>query len=66
MLRYDVWPKRLMVQFHTFADPDGIRLRQIHERLAQLGYRTAWSYGVMLTAWERDERMVGGSGIGIQ
>lgn len=55
MLRYDVWPKRLMVQFHTFADPDGIALAHIHAALETCGYRIVWTYGVMLTAWERDE-----------
>lgn len=55
MLRYDVWPKRLMVQFHTFSDQYGMALAQIHARLEQLGYHIVWTYGVMLTAWERDE-----------
>ena len=53
MLERGIAPCRLMVQFHTFADPDGMRLARIYEQLAALNYHIAWTYGVMLTAWER-------------
>lgn len=53
MLDQGILPQRLMVQFHTFADPDGMQTAQIYERLAATGYRVAWTYGVVLTAWER-------------
>jgi FkbM family methyltransferase len=53
MLDQGVLPDRLMVQFHTFADPDGMKTAQIYGRLEELGYRIAWTYGVVLTAWER-------------
>lgn len=53
MLSQDILPDRLMVQFHTFADPGGVLTGQIYERLAACGYRIAWTYGVVLTAWER-------------
>lgn len=53
MLDRGILPDRLMVQFHTFADPSGIETAAIYERLAALGYRIAWTYGVVLTAWER-------------
>lgn len=52
MLRYDVWPQRLMVQFHIFDDY-GVGMGQLFDRLAAVGYRVLWTYGVMLTAWER-------------
>lgn len=54
MLSKGILPKRLMVQFHTFADPDGMALAHIHAALERYGYRIVWTYGVMLTAWERD------------
>lgn len=54
MLDKGILPDRLMVQFHTFADPSGTRQVAIYQRLADCGYRTAWTYGVVLTAWERD------------
>lgn len=53
MLDAHIYPLRLMVQFHTFADPLGVAQAAIYEQLATLGYGIAWSYGVMLTAWER-------------
>lgn len=53
MLDQGILPTRLMVQFHTFADPSGMRQATIYEKLAALGYRIAWTYGVVLTAWER-------------
>ena len=52
MLRYDVWPRRLMVQFHLLNDT-GVEMAQIYARLEALGYRVLWTYGVVLTAWER-------------
>lgn len=55
MLERGILPKRLMVQFHAFADPDGMALAHIHAALERHGYRIVWTYGVMLTAWERDE-----------
>lgn len=54
MLSKGILPKRMMVQFHPFADQDGMALAHIHAALDQLGYRIVWTYGVMLTAWERD------------
>lgn len=53
MLDQGILPQHLMVQFHTFADPSGVETGHIYERLAELGYRVAWTYGVVLTAWER-------------
>lgn len=53
MLDQGILPQRLMVQFHTFADPSGVETGRIYERLAEAGYWIAWSYGVVLTAWER-------------
>ena len=52
MLDQGVLPDRLMVQFHPFADPSGMQQAAIYEGLAELGYRIAWTYGVVLTAWE--------------
>lgn len=52
MIEKDILPKRLMVQFHTFADPEGLELAAIHGALAILGYTVVWTYGVVLTAWE--------------
>lgn len=56
MLDQGILPDRLMVQFHTFADPLGVAQAQIYERLDSLGYRIAWTYGIMLTAWEKDSK----------
>ena len=53
MLDRGILPQRLMVQFHTFADPSGVATGRIYDRLAAAGYTIAWSYGVVLTAWER-------------
>lgn len=55
MLSKGILPKRLMVQFHTFIDQYGMALAHIHAALERYGYRIVWTYGVMLTAWERDE-----------
>lgn len=55
MLDRGILPLRLMVQFHSFADDLGVKQAQIYERLAELGYVVAWTYGLMLTAWERKE-----------
>jgi FkbM family methyltransferase len=54
MLGKGILPKRLMVQFHTFIDEYGMALAKIHQQLEDAGYRIVWTYGVMLTAWERD------------
>jgi FkbM family methyltransferase len=54
ILEKNILPKRLMVQFHTFVDEYGMALAHIHAALELRGYRIAWTYGVMLTAWERD------------
>lgn len=56
MLEQGIAPCRLMVQFHTFADPDGMRLARIYEQLAARNYHIVWTYGVVLTAWERGAR----------
>lgn len=53
MLERGILPDRLMVQFHTFADPSGVATGDIFDRLAEAGYRVAWTYGAVLTAWER-------------
>jgi FkbM family methyltransferase len=53
MLDQSILPDRLMVQFHSFVDPDGGKLAAIHERMAAAGYTVPWTYGVHLTAWER-------------
>lgn len=55
MLNTGILPKRLMVQFHTFIDQYGMALAHIHAALEARGYHIVWTYGVMLTAWERDE-----------
>jgi FkbM family methyltransferase len=53
MLDRGIFPQRLMVQFHTFADPTGERERAIRAQFEQQGYREVWTYGAVLTAWER-------------
>jgi FkbM family methyltransferase len=53
MLDRGILPQRLMVQFHTFADPTGHGSIAIRSRLDRLGYTVAWTYGEVLTAWER-------------
>lgn len=53
MLDQGILPRRLMVQFHPFDDPYGMALAQMHERFEALGYTIPWTYGLMLTAWER-------------
>lgn len=55
MIKQGILPQRLMVQFHKFADPhaDGKTHIAIGQALAMLGYRVVWTYGVVLTAWER-------------
>lgn len=50
MLRRGILPQRLMVQVHEFAGAAGA----IHEALAAHGYKVLWTYGAILTAWERD------------
>jgi len=54
MLDRGILPKRLMVQYHLFGDPYGLIMAGHWERLEALGYKIAWTYGIMLTAWERD------------
>lgn len=53
MLSRGILPRRLMVQFHLFVDRAEQRMARIHASLAARGYREAWTYGAMLTAWER-------------
>lgn len=55
MIDTGILPDRLMVQFHEYADPhpDGNSRFAISAALAMLGYRVAWTYGAVLTAWER-------------
>lgn len=53
MIKQNILPQRLMVQFHEFADPSGDGMARIGAALAMLGYRMAWTYGAVLTAWER-------------
>lgn len=53
MLDHGILPDRLMVQFHQFDDPYGIGVARFHEWLENLGYRVVWTYGIVLTAWER-------------
>lgn len=64
MLDKGILPQRLMVQFHTFVDGYGTQLASIHERLEGLGYTVPWTYGVMLTAWERKEGASNSGGMG--
>lgn len=56
MLDQGILPDRLMVQFHSFADPDGGKLANIHERMTAAGYTVPWTYGLQLTAWERPRK----------
>lgn len=49
MLDRGILPKRLMVQFHG-TDADTARM---FDRLFQAGYRVLWTYGSVLTAWEK-------------
>lgn len=51
MLDQGIEPDRLIVQFHDFADPHGVGMRAIEQRMDGK-YQLAWDYGV-LTAWER-------------
>lgn len=53
MLDQGILPRRLMMQWHLFGDPWGFIMAGHWTRLEQLGYRIAWTYGIMLTAWER-------------
>lgn len=56
MLDLDILPDRLMVQFHPWKDAFdeyGMALAKIHARLEHLGYKIVWTYGIMLTAWDR-------------
>jgi FkbM family methyltransferase len=52
MLDQGILPQRLMVQFHIFDDY-GVGMGRLFDRLAQAGYKVLWTYGVVLTAWER-------------
>lgn len=51
MLDRGIHPDRLMVQFHTFADPQETGYSAIATRLDNLNYQAAWDYGVTLKAW---------------
>lgn len=51
MLKQGVLPDRLIVQFHP--QPEGDETMAIYSLLDAHGYRIAWDYGVVLTAWER-------------
>lgn len=51
MFDQGIYPDRLMVQFHKFADPDDHGARAIQQRMTGR-YRLAWDYSV-LTAWEK-------------
>ena len=53
MLDKGILPRRLMVQYHLFGDPYGLIMAGHWQRLEELGYKIAWTYGIMLTAWER-------------
>lgn len=53
MLDCGILPRRLMVQWHPFTMEQAQIGEAIVRRLDDLGYRIAWSYGVMLTAWEK-------------
>ena len=53
MLDKGILPRRLMVQYHLFGDPYGMIMAGHWTRLEELGYKIAWTYGIMLTAWER-------------
>jgi FkbM family methyltransferase len=55
MLELGIRPARLMVQFHPFDDVQQAATARIFERLAALGYTVAWTYGLVLTAWERSQ-----------
>lgn len=50
MFDQGIYPERLIVQFHDFADPIGTGMRAIERRMDGR-YRLAWDYGV-LTAWQ--------------
>lgn len=52
MLGQGIFPDRLMVQLHP-PDPDGGATERVYLRLAEAGYRVVWTYGIVLTAWER-------------
>ncbi len=52
MLGQGILPDRLMAQFHP-PTPDGVETGQIYARLADAHYTVAWTYGIVLTAWER-------------
>jgi len=54
MLDRGLLPQRLVVQFHIFDDY-GVGMGRIFDRMAAAGYRVLWTYGVVLTAWERKE-----------
>lgn len=54
MLGQGIYPDRLMVQFHTFADdPSQIETRRCRRMLKKHGYKIVWDYGMVLSAWER-------------
>ena len=51
MLNCGILPDCLMVQFHP--QPNHERTMAIYDQLDGLGYEVKWTYGVVLTAWER-------------
>ena len=52
MLSQDILPDRLIVQFHPQTIGDA-RTAIVYDLLEAYGYRIAWDYGIVLTAWER-------------
>lgn len=52
MIEHGILPQRLMVQFHEYeAGPSATE--SVFALLASAGYQVAWTYGAVLTAWER-------------
>lgn len=49
LLDQGILPRRLMIQLHGSDDDNAA----VFDRLAQAGYHIVWTYGAMLTAWER-------------
>lgn len=52
LLARGIRPRRLMVQLHVFADPDGQRGVALWDALTAAGYTIAWQYTTTLVAWE--------------
>jgi FkbM family methyltransferase len=53
MLDHDILPDRLMVQLHGADDANANAA--LFDRLAASGYRVAWTFGTVLTAWEHNQ-----------